>query len=67
MLNVNLPGRDGYAVAALLASLCPTARVVLTSSDVEGIPTVVLRECGAAAFVPKTELATTDLLRLFSG
>jgi len=25
----------------------------------------VLTDCGAAAFVPKTELATTDLDRLF--
>jgi two-component system response regulator DesR len=67
LLDINLPGRDGYAVAASLASLCPAARIVLTSSDVDGVPTSVLAECGATAFVPKTELATVDLRRLFSG
>jgi len=38
---------------------------VLTSSDVSVVPESVLTDCGAAAFVPKTELATTDLDRLF--
>jgi hypothetical protein len=57
LLDINLPGRDGYAVAASLASVCPAARIVLTSSDVEGVPTSVLAECGAIGFVPKTELA----------
>jgi DNA-binding NarL/FixJ family response regulator len=67
LLDVNLPGRDGYAVAASLAAVCPAARIVLTSSDIDGVPTSVLSECGATAFVPKTELATVDLGRLFSG
>jgi CheY-like chemotaxis protein len=67
LLDVNLPGRDGYAVAASLAAACPAARIVLTSSDVEGLSTAVLDDCGATAFVPKTELAIVDLGRLFSG
>jgi DNA-binding NarL/FixJ family response regulator len=67
LLDVNLPGRDGYAVAASLASVCSAARIVLTSSDLDDVPTAVLDECGATAFVPKTELATVDLLRLFNG
>jgi two-component system chemotaxis response regulator CheB len=67
LLDINLPGRDGYAVAASLASVCPVARIVLISSDVEDIPPAVLADCGATAFVPKTELATVDLLRLFGG
>jgi DNA-binding NarL/FixJ family response regulator len=67
LLDINLPGRDGYAVAAAIASVRPAARIVLTSSDVDGVPTPVLAECGATAFVPKTELATVDLPRLFSG
>jgi hypothetical protein len=29
------------------------------------VPESVLTDCGAAAFVPKTELATADLDRLF--
>jgi DNA-binding NarL/FixJ family response regulator len=67
LLDINLPDRDGYAVAAVLASVCAAARIVLTSSDVDGVPISVLAECGATAFVPKTELATVDLRRLFSG
>jgi DNA-binding NarL/FixJ family response regulator len=65
LLDINLPGRDGYAVAAALASLCPTARIVLTSSDVDVVPSTVLADCGAAGFVPKIELATTNLRQLF--
>jgi DNA-binding NarL/FixJ family response regulator len=67
LLDINLPGPDGYAVAASLASVCPAASIVLTSSDVDGVPTSVLAECGATAFIPKTELVTVDLRRLFSG
>jgi two-component system, chemotaxis family, protein-glutamate methylesterase/glutaminase len=67
LLDINLPGRDGYAVSASLASVCPAATIVLTSSDVDGVSPAVLGECGATAFVPKTELATVDLRRLFSG
>jgi DNA-binding NarL/FixJ family response regulator len=65
LLDVNLPGKDGYAVATSLAAACPAARIVLTSSDVDEVPRTVLHECGATAFVPKTELATADLRRLF--
>jgi DNA-binding NarL/FixJ family response regulator len=67
LLDINLPGRDGYAVASSLSSACPVARIVLTSSDVDGVPTAILVECGATAFVPKTELGSVDLLRLFGG
>jgi CheY-like chemotaxis protein len=67
LLDINLPGRDGYAIASSLATLCPAATIVLTSSDVDGVSAVVLDECGATAFVPKVDLATIDLQRLFSG
>lgn len=66
LLDINLPGRDGFSVAASLASMCPTAAIVLTSSEVDDVPRVALRDCGAAAFVPKIELATADLNRLFA-
>jgi hypothetical protein len=54
-------------VAASIAAICPAATIVLTSSDTEDVPSVVLRACGAVAFVPKIELATTDLEALFAG
>jgi hypothetical protein len=41
--------------------------IVMTSSDIDDVPGEELRNCGAAAFVPKIELATADLNRLFAG
>jgi CheY-like chemotaxis protein len=67
LLDVNLPGQDGYSVAASLVAACPTVRVVLTSSDVDDVPVGVLTVCGATAFIPKTELAAADLQRVFHG
>jgi CheY-like chemotaxis protein len=67
LLDINLPGQDGYAVATAIAATYPAARIVLTSSDTEDVPGAVLKTCGATAFVPKTELATADLETLFSG
>lgn len=66
LLDINLPGRDGFAVAATLASTCPAARIVLTSSDVENVPSEILKACGAAAFVAKTRLPVADLGELFT-
>jgi DNA-binding NarL/FixJ family response regulator len=65
LLDINLPGRDGFAVAASLAAACPGARIVLTSANFSRVPRELLRECTAIAFVPKEELAGADLARLF--
>jgi CheY-like chemotaxis protein len=65
LLDVNMPGRDGFAVAASISSVCPTV-IVLTSSDVDEVPSAALKACGATAFVPKIELATADLEALFA-
>ena len=65
LVDINLPGWDGLAIAASLSSVCPKARIVLTSSDVEQLPQAALDACGAFAFVPKTSLVTSDLVRLF--
>jgi CheY-like chemotaxis protein len=67
LLDVNLPGPDGYAVAASLAAACAGIRIVLTSADVDHVPAEVLKTCAAIAFVAKHELAVTDLSTLFSG
>lgn len=67
LLDINLPGRDGFAVAATIAATHPAVRIVLTSSDTEDVSGALLRTCGATAFVPKTELATADLDKLFNG
>ena len=65
LLDINLPGRDGFAVATSLAAVCPTARIVLTSADFARLPDGVLNSCAAVAFVAKEELAAADFRRLF--
>jgi DNA-binding NarL/FixJ family response regulator len=65
LLDINLPGQDGFATAAALAAACPSARIVLTSANVRDVTAQALRECAAEAFVPKEELATIDLAGLF--
>ncbi len=67
LLDVNLPGPDGYAVAASLAAACAGIRIVLTSADIGQVPAEVLKTCAAIAFVAKQELAAADLSTLFSG
>jgi CheY-like chemotaxis protein len=67
LLDVNLPGPDGFAVAESLAAACTGARIVLTSADIERIPAEVMKTCPAIAFVAKQELAVADLRTLFSG
>ena len=66
LLDINLPGRDGFAVAASLAAACPTARIVLTSADFGRLPDGLLDHCAAAAFVAKEELASADFRQLFT-
>ena len=66
LLDINLPGPDGFAVAAALAAVCPGARIVLMSANVACVPEQVLRECAAVAFVPKEDLVATDLEALFT-
>jgi CheY-like chemotaxis protein len=67
LLDINLPGPDGFTVAASLATACPGVRIVLTSAEVDRVPAQILRTCAAVAFVPKEELAVTDLGALFGG
>jgi CheY-like chemotaxis protein len=66
LLDINLPGPDGLAVAASLTSRYPGLRIVLTSSGVDAVPPRLLAASGAVAFVPKTELVATDLEHLFA-
>ncbi len=65
LLDIGLPGQDGFATAAALSEACPSARIVLTSADVRHVAAEILRGCSADAFVPKEDLATTDLGDLF--
>jgi CheY-like chemotaxis protein len=65
LLDVNLPGRDGFSVAASLSASCPAARIVLTSAEVDYVGPAMLETCTAVAFVPKQDLAAADLKTLF--
>jgi len=67
LLDINLPGLDGFAVAGSLAAVCPAARIVLTSAELDRVPANILQSCAAVAFVPKQELAVADLGALFAG
>jgi CheY-like chemotaxis protein len=64
LLDVNLPDRDGFWVAEALSQAGISARILLTSSAISDVSSHTLERCGAVAFVPKTELATTDLAGL---
>jgi CheY-like chemotaxis protein len=64
LLDVNLPGQDGYTMAASLAAACPRARIVLTSAEITEVPARVLAGCPVAAFVAKSDLVAADLRTL---
>jgi CheY-like chemotaxis protein len=67
LIDINLVGQDGFQVAAALSARCPAVPIVLMSSEADGVDGPQLQRCGAAAFVPKTALATTDLRQFFGG
>ena len=67
LLDINLPGLDGFTLATSLAAACPDAKIVLISADIDHVPAEVLETLRApSAFVPKQELAVADLRALFA-
>ena len=61
LLDISLPGSDGFTLAPALAAVCPDAKIVLISAGIDDVPAEVLETCGANAFLPKQELAIADL------
>jgi DNA-binding NarL/FixJ family response regulator len=62
LLDVGLPGIDGFQVAAAMRLRFPRARVVLTSSrDLVDLGPERVLACGASGFVHKAELSRDKL------
>jgi len=66
LLDISLPGSDGFTLAPSLAAACPDAKIVLISAGIDHVPAEVLETCGANAFLPKQELAVADLSTLLA-
>jgi len=61
LVDIHLPDTDGVALARRLADASDGLRIVLTSTDPTLVAPDVVARSGARAFVPKDELAVTDL------
>jgi DNA-binding response OmpR family regulator len=63
LLDVRLPDGDGVSLAKTLRTHADRPRILLTSSDRTAVSSGLLRESGADGFIPKSELAGSDLDR----
>jgi CheY-like chemotaxis protein len=67
LVDVQLPDIDGFALARRMAEADPALRILVTSTD----PTLGARAAredgGAVTFVPKDELAVTNLAPWLGG
>ena len=62
LLDIGLPGIDGFQVAIALRALFPGARIVLTSSrELCDLGSDRVLACGAAGFVHKADLSHAAL------
>lgn len=65
LLDVELGGDSGFDVAARLTRRHPGLLVLLTSAVFDARYYAVAERCGAAGFVPKSNLAQVDLTRFW--
>ena len=61
LLDVRLPDAHGVTLAKRLRAASDRPSILLTSTDRMAVGPAVVQLCGARGFVPKTELARTDL------
>ena len=66
LLDVQLPGIDGFAVAQQLRKLEDPPIVILTSSRDGADYGPCIGECGAHGFVPKAELSGAAIAAFFA-
>ncbi len=67
LVDVGLPDGDGVALARVLAGLPWSPRVVLTSSDRDATTDADARSVGAAGFIVKDEILSSQLSLLLTG
>jgi len=67
LVDVQLPDTDGLALARQLAESDGSLRIVLTSTDPTLVSPATLADSRAVAFVPKDELAASDLAAWLGG
>jgi DNA-binding NarL/FixJ family response regulator len=63
LLDVQLPGEDGFAVAARLAAADGPAVILISSRDADDYGRRV-RSCGARGFIPKSKLSAATFAAL---
>ncbi len=61
LVDIGLPDGDGFSLAQQLVAMPWPMRVVLISSDSDPSNASAARRAGAAGFIPKDELASTEL------
>ncbi len=66
LLDAHLAAPDDFALVRRLSGTEDRIPVLLTSSDPDVATDLLAHECGAVGFVPKTELVSADLQRLFT-
>jgi DNA-binding NarL/FixJ family response regulator len=67
LLDVQLPGDDGFAVARVLTAAVDPPAVGLTSGRDRSDYSTRLDECGAVGFVPKADLTAERFRRALAG
>jgi two-component system, NarL family, invasion response regulator UvrY len=65
LLDVRMPGKDGFQTARRLSAAHPHATIVLVSSNELEAPAERLAACGAAAFVRKDRLGPARLRQVW--
>ena len=65
LLDVRLPDGDGFEVSARLTRADPPPAVLLVSADDFLSCYARVEACGARGFVPKSQLATAELVRFW--
>jgi DNA-binding NarL/FixJ family response regulator len=66
LIDVTLPGMNGYEAAARLRALMPALRVVLMSAETDPVFAEMAAASGAHGFIGKRALRAPALLRLLS-